>query len=125
MEGNDKRTLKKLATELDGWRKENPSSRALPASIWTGAADVARRVGVGPVAKALRLDHSKLKQLTLSSGIQPPVLAATFIELLPLGAHVLGDCAVEVESPYGARMRIQLQNTTSSGLAGLIREFVA
>ena len=125
MEGNDKRALKKLASELSRWRNENPSNRPLPASIWSSAADVARRIGVGPVAKALRLDHSKLKQLTFSSVNQPPVLAATFVELLPLASHVLGDCALEVESPQGARMRIQLQNTTSSGLAGLIREFVA
>ncbi len=84
---------------------------------------VAKRAGVGPVAKALRLDHSKLKRLTLQSRkLTPP--SPTFVELLPMAGHTLGDCAVEVESPHGARMRIQILNANSSGLAGLIREFV-
>ncbi len=120
------RSLRMLTRELDGWRGESQSRRPLPAQFWSEAVRLANRMGVGPVSKALRLDYTKLKRLACSNGDSlEPISAPTFVELLPLPYHVLGDCAVEVESSNGARMRIQLQNTTSSGLAGLVREFVA
>ncbi len=120
------KSLGTLVRELDGWRSESQLRRPLPARIWSEAARLASRLGVGTVSKALRLDYAKLKHLACSSGDRlEPVSAPTFVELLPLPYHILGDCAVEVESSNGARIRIQLQNVTSSGLAGLIREFVA
>jgi len=124
MEG-DSNVLKRLARELDVWRSENSTTRPLPAHIWSEAAQVAQRAGVGPVSRALRLDYSKLRSLTLKGPSRCPVPATTFVELLPLASYALGDCAIEVESPRGPRLRIQIQNATSSGLASLIRELVA
>jgi hypothetical protein len=125
MENN--KNLKTLARELDGWRSGSASKRRpLPTRIWSEAASLAGRMGVTPVATALRLDHAKLKRLVLSRpDCQQPVPVPTFVELLPLPSPVLGECAIEVESANGARMQIHLQNATPSGLAGLIREFVA
>jgi hypothetical protein len=124
MENN--KNLKMLARELDGWRSESPSKRRpLPTRIWSEAASLAGRMGVTPVATALRLDHAKLKRLVHSSpGCQQPAAVPTFLELLPLPSPPLGECAIEVEATNGARMHIHLQNATPSGLAGLIREFV-
>lgn len=124
---DNNKNLKMLARELDGWRSESPSKRRpLPARIWSEAVSLAARIGVTPVATALRMDHAKLKRLVLSRpGCQRPVPVPTFVELLPLQSPALGECAIEVESANGARMQIHLQNATPSGLAGLIREFIA
>jgi hypothetical protein len=125
MDSSDGKILRRLARELVALREqENSATRAFPPRIWSEAATVAKRAGVGPVAKALKLDHSKLKRLVSNDeGGSGP---ATFFELLPLAGQAdIGGCAVEVESSRGARMRIQIQSLTSSGLATLIREFVA
>lgn len=118
------RVLERLANELKAWRSENSPAQPLPAQIWSDSAKVAKRAGVWPVAKALRLDYSKLKRLTREGQqLAPP--SPTFAELLPMAGQTLGDCAIEIESPHGARMRIQILNANPSGLAGLIREFVS
>jgi hypothetical protein len=121
---SDSDIIQRLAEELDIWRSENSSTRPLPVNIWSEASKVAQRAGVRPVSKALRLDHSKLRRLTLKELGRCPVSAATFVELLPLVNHSLGDCALEIDSPRGNRLRIQISNATSSGLASLIRELM-
>ena len=120
----DHRTLSQLSDQLETWRKSNSAPTPIPPQIWSKAAVVAGRLGLGKVSKALRLDYGRLKQLARGDD-GPQRLQATFVELFPLSADSLGDCAVEIESTRGARMRIQIQNATSSGLASLIREFVA
>ena len=85
---------------------------------------MAGRLGVGKVSKALRLNYGRLKQLTHRDP-EPQGMQATFLELLPLPAHSLGECTVEVTSASGAQMSIHIQNATAAGLASLIREFVA
>lgn len=82
------------------------------------------RLGVGKFSKVVRLDYGRLKLLAHGDN-QPQRLQATFAEQLHLSAHSLGDCAVEVKSAHGARMRIRIQNATTSSLASLIQEFVA
>ena len=127
MDSSDGKIVNRLVRELMALREqENSTTRAFPARLWAEAAAVARRAGVGPVSTALKLDYSKLRRLTLSSEGGEAGPAATFLELSPLPIQSdFGCCAVEVESSRGARMRIQIQDATSLGLAALIREFVA
>jgi hypothetical protein len=127
MDGDGK-TLKRLAKELEVWRGQNSPSKAFPARIWSEAAQLAQRLGVSSVSKALKLDYSKLRSLAVKGPNQPvpcSVSTTAFVELLPQSSHALGDCALEFESPQGFRLRIQIANATSSGLASLIRELVA
>ena len=127
MDSSDGKILNRLARELSALRgQEDSATRAFPARLWSEAAGVARRAGVGPVSTALKLDYSKLRRLALSSDMGDAGPAPTFLELSPMPIqNGLGCCAVEVESSSGARLRIQIQDATSAGLATLIREFVA
>ena len=47
------RVLKRLANQLNVWRSENPSTRPLPAQIWSDAAAVAQCAGVDPIPEWL------------------------------------------------------------------------
>lgn len=85
MEG-DSNVLKRLARELNAWRSESSSIRPISVHIWSEAVEVARRAGVGPGSRTLRLDYSKLKSLTLKGPSRCSVPAPTFVELLPLPA---------------------------------------
>ena len=51
-----------------------------------------------------------------------PAIGGGFVELISPFSD-LGECVVEVQSPRGARLKIQMNGATSSGLAALIREF--
>jgi len=119
----DRQTLNLLSSELEKWRESNGAPTPIPSRIWSEAARIAGGLGVARVSKALRLDYGRLKRLALADG--EPTPATKFVELLSLPTHSLGDCALEIESSRGARMRIHIQNATPSGLANLIRDFVA
>jgi hypothetical protein len=118
----DDLTLNQLTYELETWRALNSAPTPIPPRIWSEAARVGGKLGFTRVSKALKLSSSRLKRLACDGVPLPPT---TFVELLPLPAQNLGDCALEIESSRGARMRIQIQNATSSGLASLIRDFLA
>lgn len=130
MDNNDGKILNKLARELTALREDESSpNRPFPSRLWAEAANVARRVGVGPVSRALKLEYCKLKRLTFAddngdSSREDKAPLATFLELSGVPSQDrLVCCAVEVESPSGARMRIQIQDASFSGLATLVREF--
>ena len=62
--------------------------RLIPASLWSGAAEVARTNGVAETARALRVDARKLAKLAEGGAESAPrsvVESAGFVELGGLG----------------------------------------
>ena len=51
--------------------------------------------------------------------------AAAFVELLAGNTGTAASCLVEVESPRGAKLRLELKTIATSTLAELIRAFAA
>jgi len=47
------------------------------------------------------------------------------VELLASGSSTASSCVVEVESPRGAKLRLELKAIATSALAELIRAFAA
>ena len=119
--------LNQLGLRLRSWRRDHSAPTPIPSEIWCHAAELARALGVATVAKALRIDYSRLKKLSLEGGSSPVLRTAppTFVELRPMVMDGIGQCVVEVESSRGSRMRIQMENPQCSNLAALIRDFVA
>jgi len=121
--------LKKLELRLKSWRRDHSAPTPIPFEIWRHAAELASVIGVATVAKTLRLDHSRPKKLSLDSGVNsaPALRSAppTFVELRPMVMDGIGQCIVEVESPRGSKMTIQLANPQCSSVVALIRDFVA
>lgn len=120
---------------LDLWRRQGRSPRRISDEIWDQAVAVAAIHGVGPVAKELHLDHSKLKSLLASKSKGPHTLAArnpespvpaAFFELVAptQTCNSLGPCTFSLESRSGRRMGVEVSSLDLSGLALLIREFV-
>lgn len=126
----DQRSLEHAKQQLAHWRTENSAPTPIPGEIWEKAVQLARRHGVGQVARALRLDHGALKRrveapdpATTNPQSTP---AATFIELLPVAPPVIiGRCELEVESRRGDELRLTLSEIAPSTLATLIREVLA
>lgn len=117
--------LEHVERQLGEWRRTHQAPSRIPEDLWAKAADLATRHGICRVARALRLDYAVLKRRTKASAGAPGAMA-TFIELLPAPVvdNSIAECALEVESNRGARMRMVMKNVAPLGLASIIRDFV-
>ena len=103
--------LVELSQRLEQWRSEQPTRSRLPESIWSAAAELAKRHGLHRTTKTLRLDYTGLKKRMPSaaqSAVAPP---QHFLELLAPAAAVPAECVVEWESARG-RMRVAMKGVT-------------
>ena len=102
--------LNQLRHQLDRWRQSPSGATRLPAALWTSAATLALTHGVGPVARALRLDYNKLKRQVPPPAQAAPLAAAPFVELRPLEwlPQAATACRIELSDPQGAKMTLEL-----------------
>ena len=112
--------LEKIGQELMEWRRVHNPPTPIPEGLWARAASLAARLGVGAVAGVLRLNRTDLKRRM--EEVAPVGPAPTFVELLPPAVASIGECAMEVESPQGGRVRILMRDVPASCLASIVRE---
>ena len=100
----------------------------LPRELWAAAAKLARRDGITATARALAVDLSSMKRWT--ERLEPrdksrksgkPAAPPAFVELLAAEKAPATSCKVEVESPRGAKLRLELKTVTAQQLAELVR----
>ena len=120
--GGSNSRLVELERELTRWRKTHHAPTPLPEEVWTRAAKLGAQLGVNNVARSLRLNPTHLKR-KMEACVAPEPAVADFIELLPPVSTTIAECAMEVESPHGSRLRIVMRDVSTSCLAGLLREF--
>ena len=54
--------IEETRLELENWRRERKRCQHLPENLWVKAVELARQHGVWPIARALKLDYSRLKR---------------------------------------------------------------
>lgn len=95
---------------LAAWRQRRRHREAIPENLWRLIVPLARSHGVSPVARALRLNYTALRQRTLAG--RAPVLAgkpsAGFVEVAapPWPGGV--PCSIELEDHRGVKMTVRL-----------------
>lgn len=135
-----------LGRRFAEFRSTHPVRSRLPKELWVAAARLARRDGIEATALALDVDRPSLQKWTdrFEPGVRVQArkprrqrragraesAAPAFVELLAqtTGAsvhHGETSCLVEVESPRGAKLRLELKAIPTSALAELIRAFAA
>jgi hypothetical protein len=119
------------------WRSTHAVRSGLPEELWAAAAELARRDGIDATARALDVDKQSLRKWAgrLNPASQParrksqPKPRANglpaFVELLTSSSGAATSCLVEVESPQGAKLRLELKGVPTSELAKLIRAFAS
>jgi hypothetical protein len=119
--------MERIYRRFERWRNSHQRGRSpIPAALWAAAAEAARKHGVFCTAKALRLEHNKLKHMLKSTKpavrLVPEPPPASFLELVaPLSTGSgLTECVIELQGPHG-KMRIQWKGATAPDLAGLSR----
>ena len=141
--------LRRLYRRFEQWRSAHTGVRLpIPERLWRAATKQARKHGVSPTAKVLRLEYGKLKQRVEAAALAlkgrvakaPTALRQTqsgrrrrttvprrtrlqprppaFVELLAPRPGSLPSAVVELEGPRG-RMKIELKGAATAELVAL------
>lgn len=120
--------LEQLRRRFEEFRNTRPGHARLPEGLWVAAAELAKRYGVNPTARALRLEYGGLRKRVEKLGQakrkRAPSTPPTFMEFVAPGAKAVTNCTVEVESAQGGKLRLELKAVATTELVGLIRAFV-
>ena len=138
--------VEQLGRRFAEFRNTHPVRSRLPEELWAAAAKLARRDGIEATARVLDVDRPSLQKWTdrFEPGVQVRArrprrqrragrtvnAAPAFVELLAQTAGATFDrgetsCLVEVESPQGAKLRLELKGIQTSQLAEPIRALAA
>jgi transposase-like protein len=132
---SDREDVEQLRGRFEEFRRTHAGRSRLPDELWAAAAKLARRDGMDATAEALGVDKASLRKWAdrLRPQRQPrprrssPKRRASampaFVELLASGSGAATSCLVEVESPRGGKLRLELKAIPTSELAELIRAF--
>jgi hypothetical protein len=133
--------VEQLRRRFEEFRSTHAVRSRLPEELWAGAAKLARRDGIEATAQALDVDRPSLQKWT--NRFEPRAEAKprmpprrrqpgrrehaehAFVELLAQTTGAATSCLVEVESPRGGKLRLELKAIETSALAELIRAFAA
>ena len=117
--------IQRLAEALKEWRSSHSAPSRLPEDLWSQAARLAAKNGVGPIARALKLDHAKLKRLAEKIGLPSRQAASkpVFVEIPRSNAGAPLTCLLETESSDGALLRAKLDGASALEVATILREF--
>ena len=106
------------------WRSQRVRrTERIPPALWKAAARCAARFGIHRTARALGLDHSSLKRRMVPTRTPVRTRRSTFVELVPPVSFSAPECVVELESPSGAKLRLELRGSAIPDLVELARRF--
>jgi hypothetical protein len=121
--------LEQLRRRFEEFRNTRSGHARLPEALWAAAAELAKRYGVNPTARALRLEYGGLRKRVENRGQakrkRAPSTPPTFMEFVAPGAKAVSNCTVEVESAQGGKLRLEWKAVATTELASLIRGLVS
>ena len=112
--------IQEAQLQFENWRGQRKRGERIPENLWVTAVALAKEHGVWPTARALHLDHSRLKG-RVRNGEEEEVKSGAFVEVIPQGTMHC-ECIVEMEDERGARMRIELKGAAAD-VTALSRAF--
>ena len=133
--------LDPLRARILAWRSTRRRSHPMPGEIWEHAVVLAREFGVCKVARAVGLDYTALRKKVAKAMELPGLVLPTFVELpgtlfaeevpavpsreTPASGHPGGAGAlVDIATPNGIRIRIQLEPGRGMEAAGIVAAFM-
>lgn len=120
-------SLEEVKQLFSEWRKRRKPRTPIPAYLWERAVKLSKEYSVNQISQALHLNHTALKKRFQQScpdrTLSTPSMPA-FVELTaPAGRSCLCN-VIEMESPRGFKMRIEIQGESSPLLLELSRRFM-
>jgi hypothetical protein len=105
------------------WRR-NRTTRRIPEELWSLAAGLGAEHGLSQTCRALGVHYYDLRKRVEASGPRGESARPAFLELLASPAMASSEHVIELESPSGAKLRIQVKGGSTLDLTGLSRLFL-
>ena len=133
--------LEPLRERIRAWRSTRRRPNPMPGEIWDHAVVLARQFGVCKVARAVGLDYTALRKRVATAKELPGLVLPTFIELpgrlfaeeapvVPLQETVAAGkpdgtgAVIDIATPDGIRIHIQLEAGRGMEAAGIVTAFM-
>jgi len=119
----EKQRLETVQAQFSNWRKNRKKRGRIPEPLWDAAASLADGFSIHELSKALRLNHSSLKDRIETIQNSPPEehCRPTFIEFPPLNPPVdSAEVSLDLEKA-GARMKVHVRGRID--VASLVETF--
>lgn len=111
--------LAPVARALESWRRTRKHRQAIPETLWTRLALVARRHGVSPVSQALRLDYYSLK-----ARVEECAGAPEFVELkMASPVDESRGCTAQLEDAKGRKLLLRWSCSPGPEFLGVVQAF--
>lgn len=104
------RRLEAARRRFEAWRSTRQGKDRIPQTLWRRAAICGSVYGIYRTARALGLDYQCLKRRVEAIGapVNGARKAPAFIEVPSVPAHGRAECIVELSSPRGTKIRLEL-----------------
>ena len=133
--------LDPLREQIRAWRSARHRPSRMPSEIWDHGVILAREFGVCKVARAVGLDYTALRKRVAAAKEIPGLVLPTFVELpgtlfavedpsvptleAPATAQPGGPgTLIDIATPDGVRIRIQLEAGRGMEAAGIVAAFM-
>jgi hypothetical protein len=121
-------TLEQVSQQFEYWRQTREKRCPIPEKLWRATESLYPRYSLYHISKALRLNYTDLKQRVEQKQpafIPPSINPAEFIEVKVNSAIRPAECLVELEDPFGAKMRMHFKGDAGLDLLELGRIFLS
>jgi len=99
--------LQAVNDAFDQWRRSRQKRSPIPENLWQAAITLSPSYSTYRIAKALKLDHAKLKARI--NEIASRGKSSEFIELKTASLFATGGCSIQLRSPGGFHMEIRAE----------------
>ena len=116
--------LTRVQPALAAWRQRRRHREAIPEELWRLIVPLARAHGVSPVAQALGLNYTTLKERTLPRETVAPAThrPGGFLEVPVVGWPAAADCSLELADGQGTKLTLRLAGSEPSTVLTLAQE---
>jgi len=111
--------LDEIRAQFEQWRHSRDKGKAIPEALWEAAASLYPAYSLHRISRALRLNHTKLKQYAQEPSPDLCTPTASFIELGFAKPAPTCQYSVEMQHQNGARMTMQVPSQDLIKLARL------
>ena len=118
-----------LRHRIDEWRGSRSARGPMPTDIWDSAVAMAKVYGVCRIARAVDLDYRSLQLRTAraaeKAGLVKPIFVELPVEVVERSVSgAAPGTSIEISSPDGSRMRINLESGRGMEAAGIVAAFL-
>jgi hypothetical protein len=121
--------LQQVHERIEQWRSSRTKRSRIPQDIWQDATILGEKLGVYPVARALRLDYQGLRRRVDQrvSAVRKDLCGTDgFVELS--GAHLVGvgtaQTVIEISDKRGAQVTVRLAAHQPVDVVALVDRFL-